>query len=340
LASAVMQPLAPVNFMLADVMFSAKEIAEYYGREVASEYKYDGIRAQMHKTDSKVRIFSRRLEDITAQFPEIVDSALKVGNDFILDGEIVPFRDSRPLPFNELQRRLRKKNVDQDLINEIPVLYVAYDILYLDRLSMIKEPLSRRKEALASMGLTEPLVNAPFRMLDSEAKIATMFEESRNLGHEGLVLKDPASAYQPGRRGKHWVKLKHELDTIDAVIVIAEYGHGKRAGVLSDYTFAVKDNDRLKVIGKAYSGLTDEEIAEMTQRLRSIMTRDEGYRLIVRPEIVLEVAFDGMQRSERHDSGYALRFPRIKRIRNDKRAADIDTLEKVRTIFHRQRTIA
>jgi DNA ligase-1 len=150
------------------------------------------------------------------------------------------------------------------------------------------------------------------------------------------VLKDPDSTYQPGKRGKHWVKLKQELDTIDAVIVIAEYGHGKRAGVLSDYTFAVRDNSELKVIGKAYSGLTDEEIDQMTARLKSIMLRDEGYRIIVKPEIVLEIAFDGIQKSERHDSGYALRFPRIKRIRDDKSVNDIDTLEKVKSVYNRR----
>jgi len=189
---------------------------------------------------------------------------------------------------------------------------------------------------LNKIGFNRPLINSPFAVLDSEESIASMFEESRSLGHEGLVLKDPASIYQPGKRGKHWVKLKKELDTIDAVIVIAEYGHGKRAGVLSDYTFAVNDNDELKVIGKAYSGLTDEEIDEMTSKLKSIMIRDEGYRIIVKPEIVLEVAFDGIQKSERHDSGYALRFPRIKRIRYDKGVNDIDTLEKVRTIYSKQ----
>ncbi len=339
LASAVMQPFTPVNFMLADVMFSAKEIVEYYGKPLISEYKYDGIRAQMHKIGNKIRIFSRRIEDITPSFPEIVEAALQCKNDFILDGEIVPFRDSKPLPFNELQRRLRRKNVDQDLIKEIPVVYTAYDILYLDGSSRIKEPLTNRKEMLNKIQFNKPLINSPFAILDSEESIARMFEESRSLGHEGLVLKDPESIYQPGKRGKHWVKLKKELDTIDAVIVIAEYGHGKRAGVLSDYTFAVDDNNEPKVIGKAYSGLTDEEIDEMTSKLKSIMTRDEGYRIIVKPEIVLEVAFDGIQKSERHDSGYALRFPRIKRIRFDKGVNDIDTLEKVRTIYSRQRTI-
>jgi DNA ligase-1 len=336
LSSAVMQPFTPINFMLADVMFNAKEIAEYFSKPLISEYKYDGIRAQMHKIGDKIRIFSRRLEDITTPFPEVVDAALQHKNNFILDGEIVPFRDGKPLPFNDLQRRLRRKHVDLELINEIPVVYIAYDILYLDGSSRIKEPLTNRKEMLNGIEFRRPLINSPFSILDSEESIAKMFEESRSLGHEGLVLKDPRSTYQPGKRGKHWVKLKKELDTIDAVIVIAEYGHGKRAGVLSDYTFAVNDNDELRVIGKAYSGLTDEEIDEMTSRLKSIMIKDESFRVIVKPEIVLEVAFDGIQKSDRHDSGYALRFPRIKRIRHDKSVNDIDTLEKVRSIYSKQ----
>jgi DNA ligase-1 len=214
-------------------------------------------------------------------------------------------------------------------------VYFVYDILYLDGSNLIKEQLARRKEVLAGLGLNNPITSSPFQLLGSEEEIARMFGESKNLGHEGLVLKDPESTYQPGKRGKHWIKLKQELDTIDAVIVIAEYGHGKRAGVLSDYTFAVRDGADLKVIGKAYSGLTDEEIDEMTNKLMSLMVRDEGFRIIVKPEIVLEVAFDGIQKSDRHDSGYALRFPRIKRIRHDKSINDIDTMEKLRTIHAR-----
>lgn len=336
LSSAVMQPFTPINFMLADVMFNAKEIAEYYGKILISEYKYDGIRAQLHKIGNKVKIFSRRLEDVTSPFPEIVNASANQQDDFILDGEIVPFRNSKPLPFNELQRRLRRKNVDQSIINEIPVVYVAYDILYLNGNSTIKQTLTKRKEMLEGLLLNESMMKAPFLTLDSEEKIANMFAESRSLGHEGLVLKDPDSTYQPGKRGKHWVKLKQELDTIDAVIVISEYGHGKRAGVLSDYTFAVRDNDGLRIIGKAYSGLTDEEISQMTEKLKSIMISDEGYRIIVRPEIVLEIAFDSIQKSDRHDSGYALRFPRIKRIRDDKGVNDIDSLDKIKMIYDRR----
>ncbi|TLY17544.1 MAG: hypothetical protein E6K86_01680, partial [Thaumarchaeota archaeon] len=168
-------------------------------------------------------------------------------------------------------------------------------------------------------------------------EIARAFARSRELGYEGLVLKDPESVYAMGKRGKSWVKMKEELDTIDTVIVAAEYGHGKRAGVISDYTFAVRGRDGLKTIGKAYSGLTDSEIDSMTERIKKMTIKDYGYRRSVKPEIVLEVAFDSIQESDRHDSGYALRFPRIKRIREDKTVEEIDTLEKVVSIFNSQR---
>jgi DNA ligase-1 len=199
-------------------------------------------------------------------------------------------------------------------------------------------PLNRRKEILSNISFIEPIVNAYQSTINSEQKIIAMFEKSRDIGYEGLVLKDPDSRYYPGKRGKYWIKLKRELDTIDAVIIIAEYGHGKRAGVLSDYTFAVKDenNDKLKTIGKAYSGLTDDEINEITKKLKSIVIKDEGYRMIVKPEIILEIAFDSIQKSDRHDSGFALRFPRIKNIRTDKTVMDIDTLLKIKQIYEKQ----
>ena len=174
-------------------------------------------------------------------------------------------------------------------------------------------------------------------LVASEGDVQSLFRRSRELGYEGLVVKDPDSVYAMGKRGSGWVKLKEELDTLDVVIVAAEYGHGKRAGVISDYTFAVREGDGLKTIGKAYSGLTDAEIEEMTRKLKEITVRDMGFRREVRPEIVVEVAFDSVQRSGRHDSGFALRFPRIKMIRTDKSVADIDDVERVKRIFSGQR---
>jgi DNA ligase 1 len=354
LDKAIIKPLTPLSFMLADVMFTAEEIINYYEKPLICEYKYDGIRVQMHKFGQEIRMFSRKLADVTNAFPELADAALSAtatssssssssspssNIDFILDGEILAFRNNKPLHFQELQKRLRKKTVTEQIIAEVPVIYTVYDIMYFNGEAIIKKPLNERKEILSCIAFKQPIINSSYKIVNSEQEIISMFGVSKDIGHEGLVLKEPNSQYHPGRRGRYWVKLKKELDTIDAVILIAEYGHGKRAGTLSDYTFAVRDeknNNKLRVIGKAYSGLTDEEIDDMTNRLKSLMVKDDAYKIIVKPEIVLEIAFDSIQKSNRHDSSFALRFPRIKNIRNDKTVADIDTLEKVEQIYKKQ----
>ena len=342
------RPLSPLSFMLAVVMFTAEEVISYYGKSLICEYKYDGIRVQIHKFRDTIRMFSRKLEDIAFAFPEIVEafknesltSFYFKSSDFILDGEIIGFKNSKPLHFQELQKRLRRKKLTDKFAELVPVIYVVYDILYLEGEQLIKQPLSKRKEILSKIQFRQPILNSTYILTDSIVKIVDLFNQSKEMGHEGLVIKDPSSQYHPGKRGRHWIKLKKELDTIDAVIVIAEYGHGKRAGVLSDYTFAVKDlsdgRNSLKVIGKAYSGLTDREIYEMTDRLRLATIKNEGYRLLVRPEIILEVAFDSIQKSNRHNSGFSLRFPRIKSIRTDKSIAEVDSLQKVIQIYEKQ----
>ncbi|MFL6476546.1 MAG: ATP-dependent DNA ligase [Nitrososphaera sp.] len=339
LSTAIMKPLAPLSFMLADVMFSAEEIMHYYNKQLICEFKYDGIRVQLHKFGGKVKMFSRKLEDVAISFPEILSAASLVPSEFILDGEVLAYLGGRPLHFQELQKRLRRKAVTDRLMVEVPVVYVPYDIMYFDGQPLIDKPLTERKKLLSEIRFKEPIIDLGYRVVSTAEEIGCAFKESRDAGHEGLVVKELESQYYPGKRGRHWIKLKHELDTIDAVIVIAEYGHGKRAGTLSDYTFAVldeHDGGSLKTIGKAYSGLTDAEITEMTDKLRSITVRDEGYRLVVRPEIVLEIAFDSIQKSDRHNSGFALRFPRIKYIRTDKTVRDIDTLGKLQSIYKRQ----
>ena len=363
LHNAIMKPFVPVSFMLADVMFSAEEIINYYNKPLICEYKYDGIRLQLHKFNKEVRLFSRNLVEITYAFPELVKAAIEttiettntmLSNqvDFIVDGELVAFKNGKPLHFQELQKRLRRKNVTNSIQTEVPIYYFIYDIMYFKNYQVLKKSLFDRKDILSTISFKEPIINSSYKIVESIEKVISIFNESKDIGHEGLVVKDPISQYHPGKRGRYWMKLKKELDTIDAVIVIAEYGHGKRAGVLSDYTFAVIDeesddnynndsnfyekNIRLKTIGKAYSGLTDKEIDEMTKRLREITVEDKGNRIRVKPEIVLEVAFDTIQQSERHNSGFALRFPRIKSIRIDKGIKDIDTLEKVRQIYKNQ----
>ena len=376
------KPFVPMSFMLADVMFTAEEIVKYFDRPLLCEYKYDGIRVQMHKFGNVCKLYSRNLADISYAFPELTHSALDVrikkaktsqkrhdvhsdksdadnidcdDINFILDGELIAFKDDRPLPFQELQKRLRRKSMTSTILSEIPICYVVYDVMLYDQRQVIKDTLKSRKRMLTNFQFKDSIISiAQSKVVSSVDEITDRFQKSRNEGHEGLVLKDPLSQYYPGKRGKYWIKLKEELDTIDAVVVIAEYGHGKRAGTLSDYTLAVKDYTTsivdnqlasengenvfgdLKIIGKAYSGLSNKEIDYMTKKLRSIIIRDEGSKIIVKPKIVLEVSFDTIQQSDRHNSGYALRFPRIKNIRYDKELKDIDELEKIETIYQNQ----
>jgi len=343
---AIIKPLQPLSYMLADVMFTAEEIINYFQKPLICEYKYDGIRAQMHKSGQQVKLFSRNMTNITNAFPELVQAAIdsKLSSsmeniDFILDGEIMGLRNGKPLHFQELQKRLRRKNVTGQILTAVPIVYVVFDITYINQEQTIRNPLRQRKEILSSILFREPIINAKQNVVNTAQKIIAVFQKSRDDGYEGLVLKDPESQYHPGKRGRYWIKLKQELDTIDAVIVIAEYGQGKRAGVLSDYTFAVRDendNNQLKIIGKAYSGLTDKEISMITEKLKSIMIKDDGYKIAVKSELILEISFDSIQKSDRHDSGFALRFPRIKNIRSDKNITDIDTLQKVRHIYENQ----
>jgi len=332
-----LSPFRPVNFMLAEPIATAAEIAEHFGKEVLAEYKYDGVRAQVHKSGKKVRVYSRRLEEITSSFPEVSEAAREIGQDIILDGEIVPFAEGKPLPFQLLQRRLRRMEGFEEAARRAPVNYFAFDILLLGERELYELPLGERRGQLAKATRGTGVRLAESSRVSSADEIQALFRKSRDLGYEGLVLKDPTTPYTMGKRGSGWVKLKEELETLDVVIVAAEYGHGKRAGVISDYTFAVRDGDGLKTIGKAYSGLSDSEIMQMTERLKEITVDDYGYSRTVRPEVVLEVAFDSIQRSERHNSGFALRFPRIKRIRTDKAPTDIDTIDEVRRIFSSQK---
>ncbi|MEM3573697.1 MAG: ATP-dependent DNA ligase [Nitrososphaeria archaeon] len=339
LSEAKLELLHPTNFMLAESMQSAEEIEEYFRKELVCEFKLDGVRVQCHKKGGIVKIFSRRGNEVSKQFPEIVEDLLKIGNDFILDGEIIAFKDGGPLPFSKLQQRLQRKYVDEQLIEEIPLVLFVYDILYFDNESVYKRTLVERKKIIEKIKFVGRIKRLEYTFVSKKEEIERRFQESVGLGYEGLMLKDPSSFYTVGKRGKYWIKLKKELDTIDAVIVAAERGHGKRAEIFSDYVFSIWDNNVLKTIGKAYSGLTDKELLEINERLKELTVKDEGWRLIVRPEIVIEVAFNGIQKSSRHESGFALRFPRIKRIRDDKSIEEADTIEKVRAIYERQKNL-
>src|SRR6202165_4464681 len=335
LRSAELRLMHPLQFMLASPEEDAAAIMRRVGGEAWVEDKYDGIRGQLHKEGDRVVLYSRDLNDVTAAFPEVVTEGVRpagaVPHDVLLDGELLAFKDGVVRPFFELQHRLGRKVVSAQLLADVPVIFVAFDLLYLDGRNLLTEPLRERRRMLDALTLPSPFMLAYLiRALDA-AELDRIFEGARSRNNEGLMVKDPESRYTPGRRGLGWLKLKKALATLDVVVTGVEVGHGKRKNVLSDYTFAIYDegSDRLVNIGKAYSGLTDVEIAQMTEYFKSITVKDYGRFRAVQPEIVLEVAFDAIMESGRHDSGYALRFPRIKQIRRDKTVRDIDTLANV-----------
>jgi DNA ligase-1 len=343
LASAAVRLFHPLGFMLASPVETAEDLfdKELAGVEVAAllvEEKYDGIRAQVHKDkDGKVRIFSRTLDEVT-EFPELLVPIGKLPGNLILDGEILAWRDARPLPFTELQKRLGRKRVDMWMQYDIPVTFVAFDVLYRDGNLLLDEPLSARKILLDEVlrGAPEAMREAGRTACRTADEVSLAFRAALAAGHEGIVAKVADSKYMPGRRGGFWFKLKEPFATLDVVVTAVEYGHGRRHHVLSDYTFAVRDGEKLLNIGKAYSGLTDTEILQYTDYFLKHTLEDQGYRRTVEPTVVLEVAFNNMQKSARHASGYALRFPRIVRIRTDKPVSEIDTLQRAAELFERQ----
>jgi DNA ligase 1 len=343
LASAAVRLFHPLGFMLASPVETAEDLfdKELAGVEVAAllvEEKYDGIRAQVHKDkDGKVRIFSRTLDEVT-EFPELLVPIGKLPGNLILDGEILAWRDARPLPFTELQKRLGRKRVDMWMQYDIPVKFVAFDVLYRDGNLLLDEPLSARKILLDEVlrGAPEAMREAGRTACRTADEVSLAFRAALAAGHEGIVAKVADSKYMPGRRGGFWFKLKEPFATLDVVVTAVEYGHGRRHHVLSDYTFAVRDGEKLLNIGKAYSGLTDTEILQYTDYFLKHTLEDQGYRRTVEPTVVLEVAFNNMQKSARHASGYALRFPRIVRIRTDKPVSEIDTLQRAAELFERQ----
>jgi DNA ligase 1 len=323
---------APLRFMLASPVADAQEAVRRMGEEVWVEDKYDGIRCQLHRSAGRVALYSRDLNDITEQFPEVSEAAEHIP-DVILDGEILAFREGRVLPFHDLQTRLGRRNPPPSMREAVPVIYVAWDLLLEGDGSLLDTALRERRQRLEALQLGQGFALAHLQPAVGVAAVDERFAAARARRNEGLMLKDPDSPYTPGRRGLAWLKLKRPLDTLDVVVVGAEWGHGKRRGVLSDVTFAVRDSaGELVTVGKAYTGLTDAEIAEMTSLLLDITVEDRGHYRTVRPQIVLEVAFDAVQRSTRHRSGYALRFPRIARWRLDKPVEEIDTVERVAAI--------
>ncbi len=361
LRAARMRLFHPLGFMLASPVESGEEALSYFAHAEVED-KYDGIRAQAHCSGGEVKMFSRTRDEITESFPELPDALAGLPEDVILDGEILAwdYRAGRARPFSILQQRLGRKKVSEQMLRDTPVAYLVFDVLYAGQELVIDRNLAERA-ALLDQLLAAPrkrvatrlgqrqlafepdeqpiaahLIRAPVSRASTPDDLEALFTAAQARGNEGLMVKDLTSTYTPGRRGKSWLKMKRELATLDVVVTAVEYGHGKRIGVLSDYTFAVRDGDRLVNIGKAYSGLTDAEISEMTKWFLEHTIREEGLRLEVEPKIVVEVAFNNMMKSDRHNSGYALRFPRIVRLRPDKPAEEAATIERVKEIYAKE----
>jgi len=384
LAEARMRLFHPLGFMLASPVASPEEAVERFTEkgdesvgvsvEAFLEDKYDGMRAQVHCGDpeqaGRVAIYSRNREDVTASFPELEEAFASVQQPLIFDGEILgwDFATARALPFAVLAQRIGRKRVPNEVRQQIPVVFMAFDLMcaneeLLLELSLrerrnrleaavewlveaVRSPLTIDERTRGAQGVMfaepegvgmERLMLSPSRLVESADDIERAYAEARARSNEGVMLKAAASSYQPGRRGLAWVKLKRELATLDVVVTGAEFGHGKRAGILSDYTFAVRgEGGELLNVGKAYSGLTDAEIASMSAWMMEHTLEDQGHFRTIEPLMVLEVAFNNIMRSGRHASGFALRFPRIIRIRTDKPVSEIDTVERVEEIYQSQ----
>ncbi|MBD2615814.1 ATP-dependent DNA ligase [Nostoc punctiforme FACHB-252] len=363
LDSARMQLFHPIKFMLASPVTDLTEVAKQMPGEFAVEDKYDGIRAQVHIepyfqaddailhgvviNNKRVALFSRTLDEITNSFPDLIEglanllahqSDIDEENGLILDGEIVPIQNEQILPFQDLQKRLGRKQVSQELLDKVPVAFIAYDILYAQGRVLINEPFAERRKVLESLHLDATNVRCGIHQRFADISgLDAEFADARARGNEGLMVKDLHSTYKPGRRGREWLKIKRALATLDVVVTAAEVGTGKRSRFLSDYTFAVRKSETdptLLNIGKAYSGLTDAEVTQLSNwfRTHTLQQLEHGRVCIVEPKIVLEVTFDRVQPSARHNSGYALRFPRILRIRDDKPVTEIDTLETLQRL--------
>ncbi|HVG33275.1 MAG TPA: ATP-dependent DNA ligase [Pyrinomonadaceae bacterium] len=328
----------PLKLMLATAAADLSDIARTMPEEFYVEDKFDGIRAQAHVQGGRVALYSRTMDEITHRFPELMPPLESLPVDAIIDGEIVPVRGSAILPFADLQKRLGRKTVGVDLLAATPVALIAYDLLYAGGQVLIDESLEARRSRLEQLvGEAGVLRLSAAKRMRDVAALDAEFDAARARGNEGLMIKDPRSSYKPGRRGREWLKLKRALATLDVVVTSVEVGHGKRRHLLSDYTFAVRRSEEdaeLLNVGKAYSGLTDTELAELTEwfRAHTLQEYAHGKVRVVEPQIILEVTFDRVQESKRHKSGYALRFPRILRLRDDKALSEIDTLETVRRL--------
>jgi DNA ligase 1 len=327
-------PLLP---MLSELSQDFHEIFTAHGGKTALEFKYDGARVQIHKEGELVRIWSRRLSEVTRSLPEIVEMTRRdlKGDSFILDAEVVAVgKDGKPFPFQELMRRFKRVHGIESAASEIPLSLHLFDCLFFDGRSLIDAPYESRWLKLRAIAGGNNL--AQRKVTTDKAEAEAFLKEALAAGHEGLMAKALDSPYMPGNRGKLWFKIK-PAETVDCVITAADRGSGRRRGWLSNYHLAVADRaGGFAPVGKTFKGLTDKEFTAMTARLKELQLADDGYTVTVKPEVVVEVAYNEIQRSPQYSSGFALRFARITRIREDKSAEQITTLKELQSLYERQ----
>jgi DNA ligase-1 len=329
----------PVGLMLAQMADSVARALEEHGGKTAFEYKYDGARVQIHKSGEDVEVFSRRLTGVTDSLPEVVDLTRKNvrATEAILEGEVVAVDNhGYPIPFQHLMRRFRRVHRIAEAAERIPLKLYLFDMLYLDGENLISASYVQRRRVLAANAGEIPLTS---QLVTNDVREAQQFlKKAIDAGHEGLMAKRLNSSYTPGIRGKHWLKIKPILEPLDLVIVAAEYGYGRRHEWLSDYYLAARDAEsgQFLTVGKTFKGLTDAEIIEMTKRLKELTIKAEPRRVLVVPRIVVEVAYNEIQRSPKYECQMALRFARVTRVRDDKTAEQADTIERVEQIYERQ----
>jgi DNA ligase 1 len=329
----------PVQLMMAQTTDSVAEALKTHGGETAFEYKYDGARIQIHKLGGEVQVFSRRLTNATRSLPEIVQTVNRniKANEAILEGEVVAVNSMGvPILFQHLMRRFKRVHGIAGEAKKIPLKLYLFDMLYLDGESLIMQPYVRRRQLLAQTAGEIPLTSQIVTINQNEAE--RFLKAAIDAGHEGLMAKKLDAPYTPGNRGKAWLKIKPVLEPLDLVITAAEWGYGRRHEWLSDYYLAARDADTGEFLdlGKTFKGLTDAEIIELTKRLKALAMNEDGHRVVVLPNIVVEVAYNEIQRSPKYKSKMALRFARITRIRDDKAAEDADTIQRVQAIYERQ----
>ena len=328
----------PIKMMLAQL---GESIAAAIGESgtAAIEWKYDGARVQIHKDGEKVRVFSRRLENVTASLPEIVQAARQISaKSAILDGEAVAFgKDGRPTAFQQILKRFRRKYNVEKLAAQIPLRLFLFDLIYLDGRSVIDLPLRERRTLLEE--ISDPALLADQILSDSAGQAEEIYDRALEAGHEGLILKNPASVYAPGKRGKNWLKIKPVMETLDLVVIGAKWGEGRRASFLGSYRLACLDEatGKLLDVGWVATGLTDESLAELTEMFRELVLLEKGMEVEIKPAVIFEVAYEEIQQSPNYSSGYALRFPRLVTVRDDKSLEEADSLERVMSLYRMQR---